>query len=363
MKQSKGTRRPAKAEAALGKGRRLPPRSLTALLAFCAAFALFLVLDYAMATALPDEDDPVRFYAVELGDDLRQLYVKAIDGARERVTLCVYGLSDEGVIHALNRAYQRDVAVRIACDRTASQGVHRKLARGLKVTYHRDPGLMHLKLLIVDGNLVVLGSANMTGDSLKRHRNLVGAFYSKGLASLLDEALDSPLADGHFLAVTPKKTRFAAAGQNAELYLTPSQSAVARLLELIATARKSIKVAMYTFTRQDLAAQLVAARRRGVDVEVFVDYQSAQGSSREVALMLQREGVTLRAGPSDRLLHHKFMVIDDRCCAMGSANWTKAAFSNNSDCLLLLHDLSEGQQGTLQAMWKRLERESQPLPQ
>ena len=57
------------------------------------------------------------------------------------------------------------------------------------------------------------------------------------------------------------------------------------------------------------------------------------------------------------LLHHKWAVIDDRVLAMGSANWTKAAFNKNSDFLFFLSPLDKRQRRFLGNLWEIIESE------
>ena len=62
--------------------------------------------------------------------------------------------------------------------------------------------------------------------------------------------------------------------------------------------------------------------------------------------------------PFLQLLHHKFILIDDQTLLVGSANWTKAAFYKNSDCFLILHNLTDDQKTFMNRLWTRLEAES-----
>ena len=45
---------------------------------------------------------------------------------------------------------------------------------------------------------------------------------------------------------------------------------------------------------------------------------------------------------------------------MGSANWTKAAFSKNHDFLFFLSPLTENQREFLSKLWEIIEQESVP---
>ena len=64
--------------------------------------------------------------------------------------------------------------------------------------------------------------------------------------------------------------RFAAKGE-IELAFTPRDDAESLLVSVIAQARRSLHVQAYAFTSRRIADAMVAARRRGVDVQVLAD--------------------------------------------------------------------------------------------
>ncbi|HPR07767.1 MAG TPA: phospholipase D-like domain-containing protein, partial [Denitromonas sp.] len=67
-----------------------------------------------------------------------------------------------------------------------------------------------------------------------------------------------------------------AAEGRVEVLFSPEDPVEARLIALIAQARRSVQVQSYLFTRKTLAAALVAARGRGVDVRVLADARMNQ---------------------------------------------------------------------------------------
>ena len=117
---------------------------------------------------------------------------------------------------------------------------------------------------------------------------------------------------------------------------------------------------MFTWTREDFAKGVIAAFRRGVDVEVVIDYYQGKGASFKIVEQLKNSGVKVRIGKGGALLHHKFMVIDDDTLVNGSANWTKAAFTRNDDCFIVLDPLSSNNQEKLETLWKKIWSESTP---
>ena len=121
---------------------------------------------------------------------------------------------------------------------------------------------------------------------------------------------------------------------------SPDGSAERLVLGAIAGARHSIRVAAYGFTASAVAKALIAAHRRGVAVQVLVDWRANFEEDRRYARhaigALQLAGVAVRAIDAYPIFHDKFMVIDDRTVQTGSYNYTVAAARYNAENVLVV---------------------------
>ena len=103
----------------------------------------------------------------------------------------------------------------------------------------------------------------------------------------------------------------------------------------IASARKKIQLAHAYFVPDDLAIQmLLAARARGVEIEVIVpaknDSRFGRAASRSRWGRLLEAGVTFHSfQPS--LYHCKVMIVDDTFVTLGSVNFDNRSFSINDE--------------------------------
>lgn len=306
---------------------------------------------------LPTVNQPVSLYANQMQDDLRIILSRAIESANKSVSLVIYALTDEKVISTLRKKSEEGVNVRVVCDAKASPYVVKKLGNKIDVVRRFSPGLMHQKILVIDNEQVWIGSANMTGESLRTHGNLVTAINCPELAKLLVEKAESMPEYDKGPKFSHKE--FLLNDQLIELWLLPDDSrAVKRLIKLIDNAQKTIRVAMFTWTRFDLANAVIAAKRRGVNVQVVIDHNSGKGASSKVVDLLARSRISPRLSTGYALLHHKFLYIDSKILVNGSANWTKAAFTQNDDCFIILHDLTQPQQQLLDSLWDVIQAES-----
>ncbi len=306
---------------------------------------------------LPASDSPVELYSNQTRDDLTRLFVQAVDHARESITVAIYALTDRQIIQALKKKSESGVSVYIVCDAKASPGISQQLPHAT-VVRRFSRGLMHQKILIVDRAQIWLGSANFTPSSLEIHGNLVVGLENPALAAALTSRIKSMDEDGG--VASPLSHRETIAGsQKVELWVLPDDpEAMNRMIALFRSAQKSIKVAMFTWTRADFAQELAAAAKRGVQVSVVLDRYSGKGASAGIVRGLVKAGISVRLSTGQGLLHHKFAYIDNRLLVNGSANWTNAAFKDNDDLFVVIDPLTEEQKVKMNQLWKEIEGQS-----
>jgi len=110
------------------------------------------------------------------GCDPATAVVQAIGGARKTVLVQMYALTSRRIVSALVNAKRRGVEVRAIVDRrqleedrSDTNAVARLASGGVPVLVDTVPGLMHDKIMIVDGATVITGSFNYTWSA--EHKN------------------------------------------------------------------------------------------------------------------------------------------------------------------------------------------------
>lgn len=328
----------------------------TAIVSLLIVFASWVTQTVSTPPLLPDSTHPIELYANQTRDDLQGTFASAILSAKESVLLIIYSLTDSHVIHALKEKSQQGIPVTVICDPKASRRVEQKVGPDVATFKRFTDGLMHQKILVIDGKQIWLGSANMTTESLRTHGNLVMGFESPALAEVIKQKAAAMKEDA-CIAIPHQEVVLGT--QKTELWFLPDDpQAVQRIKQLLQSAQKTLKIAMFTWTRYDLAQEVINAAKRGVSVEVVIDKQSGHGASAKVVKMLKQGGIPVRLSTGSALLHHKFAYIDDTTLINGSANWTKAAFTQNDDCFLILHEVNERQKDLLASMWGVIINES-----
>lgn len=304
---------------------------------------------------VPYEGEPVAIYSSDTRHDLKKLYHQAISAAQKNIYLYIYSFNDPLIAEALREKAAQGVNVALIVDKGSATKVRELVGKKVKVVTRKNEKFMHLKILVVDEQKVLIGSSNLTTESLIMHHNNVCVFNSPQLAMhliSLSEHLNRPFQlTGAFV---PER-QFMIGNQKVEFWILPGNTnANKRLIKLIDGAQKSIRVAMFTFTRYDMVYALLRAKKRGVDVQVALDSGMAKGTGLHISTLLFLQKIPLKVGQGPPLLHHKFMVVDDSTFVTGSTNWTKQAFNENDDCFLVIEGLNPSQTEVLKDLWEQL---------
>ncbi|HSX04402.1 MAG TPA: phosphatidylserine/phosphatidylglycerophosphate/cardiolipin synthase family protein [Rhabdochlamydiaceae bacterium] len=305
---------------------------------------LFWLHFIALEIKLPSITHPIIFYSNQKRDDLKLIICEALKKAKSSILIHIYGLTDPDIIAILKEKKLQGLEITIFYDEKASPNLKSEFQEKLEVFPIHSSGLMHRKILVIDNQLTYLGTANFTPESLRIHDNLIIGIMHATLAS-------------HLKCCPTLDFSFQLNDQSVELYFLPDfeKKALDRLVHLIDTAKESISIAMFTLTHPLLTQKLIEAHKRGVEVKIAVDFFTGHGSSCKTLEELQNEGIKIYLSQGDALLHHKWALVDGNTLAMGSANWTAAAFKNNQDCLLVLFNLNKAQKKFLADLWNIIE--------
>jgi len=96
-------------------------------------------------------------------------------------------------------------------------------------------------------------------------------------------------------------------------------------------------VQAYSFTSAPLAEALLAAKRRGVSVQVILDRSQRTEKYSEADFLIHNEIPTL-IDAKHAIAHNKIMIIDGFVVLTGSFNFTRAAEEKNAENLLIIND-------------------------
>jgi phosphatidylserine/phosphatidylglycerophosphate/cardiolipin synthase-like enzyme len=127
---------------------------------------------------------------------------------------------------------------------------------------------------------------------------------------------------------TPKSVR---------VWFSPSGGCTAAIVEAIDSAKKSIRVQAYSFTSAPIAAALVEAHKRDINVVVVLD-KSQKTEKYSSADFLAHAGIGTFIDSKHAIAHNKIIIIDESIVITGSFNFTKSAEQKNAENILIIDD-------------------------
>lgn len=186
-------------------------------------------------------DVPLELYMTP-SDRPRERLLELIEGAEESVRLAMFILTDDPLYEALLRARERGVRVEAVWDFTGLDGclyseVDELVRKGVGVL-DALPGLLHNKYAVLDGEIVIAGSANWSKSGLERNDENLVVIHSREVAERFlgdfQRLLEDARAYGRSLQVPPRLERrtFSVVRDGALLQWRPRASGLVERYEI-----------------------------------------------------------------------------------------------------------------------------------
>jgi phosphatidylserine/phosphatidylglycerophosphate/cardiolipin synthase-like enzyme len=178
-----------------------------------------------------------------------------------------------------------------------------------------------------------------------------------GAAMLIAIAL---VASGATRAAQPATVDLRACG-NAIVAFSPNGGATELVIKTINEARKTVRMATYSFTEPKIGKALLDAKKRGVDVAVIVDedHNGNRKGASTVAGFLKENGVRVMVATAYKIQHNKVVIVDGETVQTGSLNYSRSAENANAENVLVIQKCPALAAAYLQD-WTKLERSIKP---
>jgi phosphatidylserine/phosphatidylglycerophosphate/cardiolipin synthase-like enzyme len=289
-----------------------------------------------------------------VGNGIDQGVVTDINNAKNSVDVTSFDLNLPSFVNALVADSQRGVKVQVVLDGVnGSQTLSAKLAGTSKdfdatqtltdagimvVNGGRSSGLMHDKIIIIDGKILYMGSWNMSYNDTFRNNNNLLRITSSTLIANYQAKFNELFVDKQFGkhaqvgSLTPQLT---INGVQVENYFSPVDNVMDKLVAYVQGAQKSIRFMIFTYTDTNLANAMIARNQAGVDTEGVIE---DRGASEGAMVPLFCAKVPVKVDGNKYTMHHKVIVIDESTVITGSFNFTKSADQENDDNVLVIHN-------------------------
>jgi cardiolipin synthase len=255
---------------------------------------------------------------------------RLVGTARHSIDVEVYELGRTDLVAALVAARGRGVTATVIDDpsetATASTAISLRANAVDVIDYPiRARMIDHVKLLVVDGSVAVVGGINWGAGSAANHDFDVEV---RGpVVANLQRVFARDLVSCGRVGVVPPPVPDPSVLVAATL---PGAEILPMVLGVVDGARRTLDVAMYTLTDAAVVAAMESAQARGVALRVLLD--PSERPSDPSAASLRAHGVAVRLyRSSGEKLHAKATIADATTVLLGSANWTVSGFEHNHE--------------------------------
>lgn len=314
-----------------------------------------------------------RVSAFQNGDEIFPAMLEAIRGAQETITFETYiywsGAVCEEFAHALSERARAGVKVHVMLDWAGSDRIELKYLKELKESgaevelyrplhwynLSRLNNRTHRKLLVVDGRIGFTGGVGIADQWKGRaqskenwrdsHYRVEGPAVAQMQAAFMDNWIKTRaqvlFGGGYFPKIEPVGDSLAQVFKSSRG--EGSESVRLMYLLSISSATKTIRLQAAYFVPDSLAIEsLIAARKRGVEVEIIVpgpqmDIKIVQSASRSLWGKLLDAGVKIYEY-QPTMYHCKVLIVDDLWVSVGSTNFDDRSFRLNDEANLNIYD-------------------------
>lgn len=147
-----------------------------------------LISDYAEIELLL-ETEILGLYFSPYGGAASQV-IDWIDRANETIHVLIYSFTNDDVGDAVVRAHQRGIEIQVVFERSqvSQYSEYMKLRTvGIEVKNDTNSGLMHHKVAIIDGYIILTGSFNWSAAAEERNNENFMVIKSENLATTFEE--------------------------------------------------------------------------------------------------------------------------------------------------------------------------------
>eukprot|EP01027_Heterolobosea_sp_BB2_P011733 GEZU01017062.1.p1 GENE.GEZU01017062.1~~GEZU01017062.1.p1 ORF type:complete len:278 (+),score=112.20 GEZU01017062.1:981-1814(+) len=140
----------------------------------------------------------------------------------------------------------------------------------------------------------------------------------------------------------------------------PSEKSLEKFVALLASAKKSMDICVFTITYDKIANTLIKAHKNGVKIRVITDNDKAADVGSDIGRMAAA-GIPTVTDHTSFHMHNKFVIIDHQILINGSFNWTRSASDSNNENVIISDDpvLIRKFDAEFERLWKLFHNEEQ----
>jgi phosphatidylserine/phosphatidylglycerophosphate/cardiolipin synthase-like enzyme len=300
--------------------------------------------------------------------DAPALMVNLIDQAQSSIRFAVMGFTNDEIIDAFVRAWDRGVTIEMVGDagHIYNIGYTRFADRHIPMSIGNMAHIMHDKFMVVDDRFVFASTANWSDSDLFQNSNNFAMIDSPPIAADFTaehQQMFQGLFSNNKIEIDNGRV-YQVGDTEVEVWFSPNEDAMGRILELVDAAQESVRFTIFAMTKDQLGSALIRKHQELVDKGIVVEGDISTGVAGVIdqsqlhsngqyheayrmlgaEIPLRLDGNNAESLPGDYQagggrLHSKTMVIDpdgeNPLVISGSFNWSASAAQSNDEYLLV----------------------------
>ena len=272
--------------------------------------------------------------------------VSALAQTTRTLDIAAYEFNNVAITAAVVDAAQRGVRVRVVTDNEGGTEAENTTlaeleAAGVNIVTDTRSALMHNKFMILDSLTVWTGSWNYTINDTYRNNNNALSLRSRRAVELYQAEFNEMFVNGAFGPSSPVSVNnsFTQDGILVEIYFAPEDEVLARIIQAIASSRRSIRFMAFSFTEDSIGDAIVArlAANRSITARGIFENTGSETRFSEMT-KLSCANIAVRQDGNPFVLHHKVFIIDGSLVISGSFNFSANATNSNDENLIVIQD-------------------------
>ncbi|MEE2788097.1 MAG: phospholipase D-like domain-containing protein [Myxococcota bacterium] len=194
--------------------------------------------------------------------------VQLIDRANATIDFSVMGFSRKTIIDALDRAFLRGVQMRFVGNSRHAFGRVRGYETLDRINVDTQVGnqthIMHDKFFIIDKRITITGTGNITSTGFNRNDNNWVLIDSPQVAADFTDEFEQMYSGrfGYSKKRINNDNQYAVGDHTVEVYFSPQEDCMGRILEAVEAAEESIEFFIFAFTKDQVGSLFIAKQQQ-----------------------------------------------------------------------------------------------------
>lgn len=300
----------------------------------------------------------------------KSLVIESIQNAKSSIDMAALVITSDDIFNSLIEAHNRGVLIRIVVDANSANvsgsDVKALLDRNIQVKLNNKFRIMHNKYIVIDKKSVQTGSFNYSSNADRKNaENAIFLNDQPSIASIYTSNFEKLYADSEVINninyynlqsnfeknmeevfLNKDSSSYKSfiinngivdvAFSEACNYVPSSVSAKNLILQVIESAKQSIYLAAYGFSDPDIMSALKLSQKRGVTLNIILDYKSNFKNNN--INELKSLGANIYLNKKFSIMHNKYIIADNNTLEIGSFNYTASADKDQCNNILVFYN-------------------------